>query len=258
MHLHKHLRGWATDYYHMIKGGLAMTIHINPPKHYLGHVLPEKAPIIIIPGILLRWGSMKHLADKISHLGHPVYIVPQLKYNLHTIPTSAKIVRTITIHAIPKLGHILPNLPSGAKAIMDIVGKHNLQDAVIVAHSKGGLIGKYLLAHYNKDHRVKGMVAIATPFTGSALARLIPRNAFRELHENSKIIHDLEEHAAINHQIISVFPEFDNHIWATKASYLDGALENIQVNIYGHHKVLFNKDVEQKVLESIEKISQEL
>ncbi|HVF69344.1 MAG TPA: alpha/beta fold hydrolase [Xanthomonadales bacterium] len=255
MHLHKHIKGWVTDYYHMIRGGVAMTIHTSPPSHYLGYVVPEKAPIIIIPGILLRWGFMKHLGDKISHVGHPVYIVPQLKYNLHSIPTSAKIVRAVTVHAIPKLGQIIPDVAGGAKTIRDVIEKHNLQNAVIVAHSKGGLIGKYLLAHFNKDHRVKGMVAIATPFTGSALAKLIPRNAFDELQEDSKIIHDLEGHTTVNHQIISIFPEYDNHIWAKNASYVEGALKNIQVNVYGHHKVLFSKQVEKKVLESIEEIS---
>lgn len=255
MRIHKHIKGWITDYYHMVRGSVAMTIHTSPPSHYLGYIVPEKAPIIIIPGILLKWGFMKHLGDQISHAGHPVYVVPQLKYNLYSIPTSAKIVRTITVHAIPKLGHIVPDVAGGAKTIRDVIEKHDLQGAIIIAHSKGGLIGKYLLAHYNKDHRVKGMIAIATPFTGSALAKLIPRDAFDELQEDSKIIHDLEEHNSVNHQIISIFPEYDNHIWAKNASYLEGAQANIRVDIYGHHKVLFDKKIRKKVFESIEAMS---
>ena len=257
MKFYKHARGWITDYYHMIRGGVAMTLHTKPPHHYLGHIVPKKPPVIIIPGILLSWGFMKHMGDKIYHAGQPVYVVPQLKYNLYSIPTSAKIVRTVTVHAIPKLGHIPPNLEHGAKAIRDVLEQNDIRGAVLVAYSKGGLIGKYLLAHYNKDHRVKGMVAIATPFSGSALAKLVPRNSFQELQEDSRIIRDLEAHTAINHQIISIYPEYDNHVWAKNGSFLDGALDNIQVNIYGHHKVLFNKKVEQKVFESIEKLDKQ-
>lgn len=67
-----------------------MTIHQNPPKHYLGYVLPGKAPVILLPWILMRWSFMKHLGDRISRAGHPVYVLPGLKYNILSIPISAK------------------------------------------------------------------------------------------------------------------------------------------------------------------------
>ena len=231
-----------------------MTIHKNPPKHYLDYILPGKAPVILIPGILLRWSFMKHLGDHISLAGHPVYIVPGLKSNLYSIPISAKRLRTIVVRVIPKLGHGAPNLPRSSEIIRGFLEKYNIKGAVLVAHSKGGLIGKYLLVHNNRDHRVKGMVAIATPFSGSSLAKLISHGSFKELRGDSAILHDLASHPLVNQQIISLIPQFDNHVWAEKGSFLEGA-ENIVVDVSGHHKILFDKEVQDKVLESIEKIS---
>jgi hypothetical protein len=122
---------WIVDYTHLIKGHGLMFIHHTPPSQYLGHIKEGLVPVIILPGIFGRWAFLKPLADHISLLGHPVYIVPKLGNNLGDIPTSSGIVR-------------------------DLINEKRIQKAVIVAHSKGGLIGKYLLAHDNQDNAVTG------------------------------------------------------------------------------------------------------
>ncbi|OYV39115.1 MAG: hypothetical protein B7Z81_03735 [Acidocella sp. 20-61-6] len=136
-----------------------------------------------------------------------------------------------------------------------MIEKENLSGVVLVAHSKGGLIGKYLLAHDNADSRVSGMVAIATPFSGSAMANPIQHDLFRELQTDSEFIKDLEKHDAVNARIISIIPEYDNHVWAERGSYLDGAAENIRVSVKGHHKALFDGAVSSATIRSIEKIA---
>lgn len=254
MSFHKKIGAWLVDYGYMVRGAFNTVIYREPPKHYLGHVVQGKVPVILVPGILGTWSFMKALGDKISLEGHPVYIVPDLGINIYNIPTSAKTLRAIIVHAIPKSGHIVPKVSRGAEAVRKVIEKNNLQGAVLVAHSKGGLIGKYLLAHNNTDNRVLGMVSIATPYSGSAMAKLIPHDSFRELNIDSKIIKDLEQHHAVNSKIISIIPEYDNHVWAAKGSFLDGA-ENIEVAVSGHHKVIFSKEVLRIVLKSIEKIS---
>lgn len=135
-----------------------MYLHRNPPKHYLGHIIKGKKPIILIPGIMGKWGFLKKLGDKISLEGHPVYIVPKLGYNLANIPTAAKIVE-------------------------EIIDENNLKDVIIVAHSKGGLIGEYLLTC---DKRVEKLIAIATPFYGSHLAKFFRLKPFKELSRRVK------------------------------------------------------------------------
>jgi predicted alpha/beta hydrolase family esterase len=135
-----------------------------------------------------------------------------------------------------------------------VIEKNNLRGIVLVAHSKGGLIGKYFLAHHNQDGRVLGMVAIATPFSGSAMAKLLPLDSVKELDVDSRIIRDLESHKEVNDKIISICPKYDNHVWAEKGSHLDGA-ENIDVSVRGHHKVLFDTHVQKVVLRAIDSLS---
>lgn len=229
-----------------------MNVYTKPPKHYLEYTVAGKVPVILIPGILGRWGYMKTLGDKISLRGHPVYIVPELGMNIYSVPSSAKMLRALVVQAVPKLGHIPPKVARGAQVVRKFLEEKNIKGAVIVGHSKGGLIGKYLLAHYNADHRVLDMVAIATPFSGSALAKLIPHDSFKELKSDSEVIADLERHQKVNASIISVFPEYDTHIWADSGSYLEGAMENIEVPIGGHNTLVANKEIQKVVLKAVD------
>lgn len=195
-----------------------MYLHRNPPKHYLGHIVKGKEPVILIPGIIGKWAFLKKLGDQISLEGHPVYIVPKLGHNLADIPTAATIVQ-------------------------EIIDENHLKDIIIVAHSKGGLIGKYLLIN---DKRFKKLISIATPFAGSNIARLVPHRAFRELLPGSKIIGQINSNNEINKKIISIIPPYDNHV--PKGSSLLNGAKNIKVTIHGHHKILFSDEVAKQVL----------
>lgn len=211
---------WFSDYAHVARGWSSMYIHRNPPKHYLGHIVEGKAPVILIPGITNRWGFMKKLGDRISLEGHPVYIVPRLGYNLVDIPTAAKIVQ-------------------------EVINENKLEDVIIVAHSKGGLIGEYLLTC---DKRIKKLIAVATPFYGSHLAKFFKLKAFKELSPESKIITELNLNEEVNKRIISLVPVFDNHVWHQSGSFLKGA-KNIKVEVSGHHKILFSGQVADQILD---------
>ena len=222
----KNIFYWIVDYYYLLYGYLLMLIHKNPPGHFLNFVLKGKAPIILIPGISNKWGFLKHLGDRISHKGHPVYVASKLQFNFFDIPTSAKIVR-------------------------EIIDDNKLENVVLIAHSKGGLIGKYLLIHENKDNKIKGLIAIATPFSGSTLAKIFSRKSHGELAPESKIIQELDSQKEVNSKIVSIMPQFDNHVWSEKGSFLEGAV-NIKVAVKGHHKIVFDKDVIKKIIELIE------
>lgn len=204
---------WINDYLHLARG--LFYYFQKPPKHYLGYIVPDKSPVILIPGIGGRWNFLKKLGDKISLAGHPVYIVPDLGHNFKSIPRSAEIVRKV-------------------------IDDNNLKDMIIVAHSKGGLIGKYILVYLNSDKRVKQLVALATPFSGSHLARIVPHKSFHELLPDSEVIQDLSKHMEVNNKIISVYPIYDNSIWHKNGPKLDGA-KNIEVKVAGHHKIIFDK-----------------
>ena len=221
----KNIFYWIVDYYYLLYGYLLMFIHKNPPGHFLNFVLKGKVPVILIPGNSNKWGFLKKLADTISNLGHPIYISQKLGLNLFDIPTSAKIVR-------------------------EIIDDNKLENVVLIGHSKGGIVGKYLLIHENKDNKIKGLIAIATPFSGSTLAKIFSRKSHGELAPESKIIQELDSHKEVNSKIVSIMPEFDNHVWSDKGSNLPGA-KNIVVPIKGHHKIVFDKDVTKKISELI-------
>lgn len=221
---------WIRDYSYLFNAGTTMYFFKNPPKHYLNYTEKGKNPIIILPGILGKWSFMKSLTDKLSLSGYPVYVVPKLRNNLFNIPLSAKLVR-------------------------DLIEENKIENAIIVAHSKGGLIGKYLLNFENRDKKVLGMVSIAAPFSGSSIVKLIPHKSFLELLPDSYIIKKLKEKSEVNKKIISIIPAFDNHIWSDSGSYLDGALENVTVSSKGHHKIIFDKGLKDIIIKSINKIT---
>ena len=151
----KMFKHWAVDYLYALHGHAKMFL-MREPAHYRGLVVQGKSPIILIPGITAKWHMMNLLADPLSKKGHPVYIVPRLGFNFKKIGESAKIIR-------------------------ELIDENDLRDVIILAHSKGGLIGKYVLAHHNGDNRVKKLIAIATPFAGSRLAVHMPSRWYEEL-----------------------------------------------------------------------------
>lgn len=218
-----HIGHWLIDYIYMAHGQVSTFFYRNPPKHYLEYVKENKNPIILIPGIFEKWAFLKPLADKISLEGHPVYIVPKLGYNLKDIPSSAKIVR-------------------------EMIEENDIKNAVIIAHSKGGLIGKYLLSFFNPDGRVKKMISIATPYSGTALARFLPSKHFKDFRKDSEIIRQLISRKETDGKIVSISPIFDNHVW--EGSVLEGA-ENLTIDEKGHHKIIYNKKLAELILSKL-------
>lgn len=214
---------WVHDYFHLAKGYSFMLY--KQPKHYLDHIVENKSPVILIPGIYEKWQFLKAVADPISLEGHPIYVVEHLGYNTRTIDDSARLIRKL-------------------------IDEKNLHKVIIIAHSKGGLIAEYLLTYNNQDGRVVKVIAIATPFLGSHAVKFLPSGVFKELHPESEMIKKLNSENDVNHKIVSIFGEFDNHVWPTTNCRLEGA-KNIQVNIHGHHKILFSKRVHDIVLAEV-------
>lgn len=206
-----------------------MYLNPRPPSHYLGYIQRGKPQIVLIPAISTKWGFMKKLGDKISLSGHPVFIVP-------------------------KLGHNFLNIPDSAKYVKEVIIKNNLKNVILVGYSKGGLIGKYLLIFDNQDNRVKGLIAIASPFSGTRITKFIPHKSYQELLPDNQIIKKLNNHQEVNSQIISIYPSVDNHIWSEKGSQLQGG-KNIEIPVTGHSKVIFYKKTVREVMENLQRFN---
>src|SRR5690606_25865243 len=83
------------------------------------------------------------------------------------------------VHVVTGLGRNRMAVPDGAVAAARYLRENDLRGVIIVAHSKGGLIGKHLMTLEDPEGRVARLIAIATPFAGSRYARFLPGRTIR-------------------------------------------------------------------------------
>ena len=209
-------RFWGADYWWIVRALADGVVRRDVPPRYLRG---DRSPVVIIPGVLEEWTVMRLVADRLSDAGHPIHVLPELRRNTATVDDAAVLVEAY-------------------------LAARDLGDAVIVAHSKGGLIAKRVLLGA-ESWRVRRVVTIATPFSGSVLARLIPSRVVRSLAPDDATILDLAGHPEVNHKIVPICPSFDPHI--PGGSHLDGAT-NIPVDAMGHFRVLADPPVLEEVV----------
>jgi pimeloyl-ACP methyl ester carboxylesterase len=181
-------------------------------------------PVVILPGIYESWHYLRPIAERLNADGHPVHVIPSLGLNRAPIPRTAALVHARLIE-------------------LDLAG------VAIVAHSKGGIVGKHVMALDDREGRVDRLVAIASPFSGSAMARLAPNPALRAFLADDPVISALAAERAVNERITSIYPSFDPHI--PDGCALEGA-RNIEVPVIGHFRILLEPAVIDAVLDAVD------
>jgi len=187
------------------------------PAAYAGGRL---RPVVILPGIYESWHYLRPIADRLNADGHPVHVIPTLGLNRAPIPATA------------------------AQVQAELVARE-LRGVAIVAHSKGGIVGKHVMAVDDRggtleQQRVDRLVAIASPFNGSAMARLAPNPALRAFLPDDPVIAALAANRSVNARITSVYPRFDPHI--PDGCALEGA-RNVELPVVGHFRILLEPSV---------------
>jgi triacylglycerol lipase len=172
-------------------------------------------PIVLLPGVYETWHFLEPVGKYLHSLGYPVYVVPTFGRNLRPVREMAAL----------------------AGEFIERVG---LRDVAIVAHSKGGLIGKTLMLDETAGARITSMVAINTPFAGSDYAHLIPIRTLREFVPTHVTIVGLAANAAANASITSIYSSWDPII--PNGSWLSGAT-NRELPITGHFRILDRADL---------------
>lgn len=182
----------------------------------------SRQPVVALPGVYETWQFMRPLMDALHERGHPIYVVTQLGHNVRAVPDSARIA-------------------------MDVIERENLDHVLVLAHSKGGLIGKYAMAHLDPAARIDRMVAIATPFAGSAYARFAPVRHLRAFRATDPVLAALIRDVEANRRITSIYGVFDTMI--PGGSELPGAT-NIRLPLGGHFHILGDPRTRDVVLDA--------
>ena len=180
-------------------------------------------PVVIVPGVYERWHFLRPIANRLVAAGHPVHVVPEFGVNARAIPRTAE-------------------------RLLAFLARHDLRGVALVAHSKGGLVGKAAMLD-DADGRIDRLVAVATPFSGSRRADLMVVPALRAFRPRHPVIRRLVAERAVNARITSIFPAFDPHI--PEGSVLDGGT-NVRLDVVGHFRVLEDPAAIEAVLAAVQ------
>lgn len=217
---------WWLDYWYIVRHQ-AITLISSPSTATYKKGDSSKPVLVILPGVYEKWQVMKPLMDTLHRQHYRMLVIDDLGYNISAIEASS--------------------------AILDSFITRNVnEEFIIVAHSKGGLIGNYYMQEF-APKRCLGMVAIAAPFKGSVYAWffwLYP--ALNMFSPKSKIITKLLGKTSANKQIISIYGSFDPHI--PEGSELVEAV-NRQINAKGHFKILGSPVLHREVIAQLQHLA---
>jgi len=198
---------WVADYAYALTWQVRGLLNKTYPDAFHSGV---QTPVVVIPGIYESWRFLYPLITAMHQRGHPVHVITHLRHNRRPVIEAAERVT----------------------AYLD---DHDLTGAIVVAHSKGALIGKYVMIQPVGTERVTRMLAVAAPFGGSLYARVMLMPSLRIFSPRNATIVALAREREVNSRIVSVYGEFDPHI--PGGSSLEEA-KNVRLNTGGHFRIL--------------------
>ncbi|MCJ1698142.1 alpha/beta hydrolase [Rathayibacter festucae] len=220
-HLVRDAVWWIRDYAYAVAWQVRAFVSRRAPDDYLDGT---ERPIVVLPGIWETWAFLRPIIDPLHRRGHPMHVLTSLGWN------GRPVART-------------------AEDVAAYLAEHDLRDVVIVAHSKGGLIGKYVMTELDPDGRVDRMVAVATPFGGSRYAPYLLLKSLRSFSPRDATTLLLSSRAGANARITSVFGLFDPHI--PEGSMLEGAI-NVRIETGGHFRILSDPETLAAVVAAVD------
>ena len=139
------------------------------------------------------------------------------------------------VHLLPDLRRMVAPVADLAEVVQRHLVREDLHNVVLVAHSKGGLVGKAVMIS-EAGWRIRGMVCVATPFDGSEMAHLVPHvPGMPELTPESPTIRQLARHTDVNARIIQVEAEWDQNV---APSPLPGVRRHVLLPVLGHEAMM--------------------
>lgn len=215
---------WALDYVYAGWRQMVSLFRLRPPESYaVGRRLHLPA-VVLLPGVYETWLFLEPAAQRLVNAGYRVYTVPGLGLNKRPVPESARLVR---------------------QRLEELCQVQDITECVLLAHSKGGLIGKHAMLDdllpekegpaTRRSARILGMVAVGTPFAGSAYAKFLLPRTLRQFSPRDAVLLSLQAQREANDRIVSIYAQFDPHI--PGGSALAGAT-NLRLPVAGHFRTL--------------------
>ncbi|WP_232549478.1 esterase/lipase family protein [Propioniciclava soli] len=211
------------DWLHVAGRQVAALLDRTPARRLLAvpRPCPEgRIPVLLLPGVYEPWRYLKPLGEFLRDAGHPVHVVDQLGWNVSSLEAAADVVEAF-------------------------VADRGLERCVVVAHSKGGLIGLLTMTRPGLDARIAGVVAVASPFRGSSRGlRLAALSHLREFAPTASGITTIAALDVAQRRVSSLVPAWDEMI--PEGSTLEGA-RNVPLAASGHFLPLMDERVWWKV-----------
>ncbi|MCK6079964.1 alpha/beta hydrolase [Microbacterium sp. EYE_5] len=199
---------WVRDYLYALVWQVRAAVDRTDPSSFRRGDL---TPIVMLPGVYETWRFLQPLIAAVHGRGHPVHVLPVLRRNLRPVDEAAQ-------------------------EVIRYLDDNDLRGCVILAHSKGGLVGKRAMLLDAGAGRIERMLAVATPFGGSRYGRLMVVPSLRAFSPGNSTIRALTAEVEVNARIVSVYGRFDPHI--PEGSELAGAARNVQLDTGGHFRIL--------------------
>lgn len=207
----------ALDYGYVLLARLrTLRYGLKAPDYHDG----DQPPVLILPGVFETWHYLKQIADVLHGGGHPVHVVQSLGFNRRPVTQSSGLVQ-------------------------EYLREHELWRVTIIAHSKGGLIGRRMMTVDDAEGRVERMIAVNSPFAGSPIARYALGRSWREFRPDHESVVELPREHHVNARITSIYSEYDQYV--PGSGELPGA-ENIELPLTGHFRPLGHPLLVEKVL----------
>ena len=181
---------------------------------------PGVRPVILVHGWACNRGAWYWLRDRLVRGGYCV----------------------ATLNLEPVLGSIDNYVDQIRHRVEEVLTATGARQAVLVAHSMGGLVCRRYLARHGAA-RVAGLVTLDTPHHGSMLAALGPGANAAQMRPGSQWLTRLNAVALPSACAVTVIHSVhDNFVAPQAGQILDGA-ENVALRGIGHLSLLFSREV---------------
>lgn len=176
-------RGWRNT----LRVTAARGLHRGPSPQVLSRPTGESKTAVLLPGVWERWEVLIPWAQALYGVGWNVEFVPELDMQFGT-------------------------LDGLAETLVNHLEKNDLKDVLLVAHSKGGLVGKTAMTR-PPGSRIEKMIAVGTPFSGAPIAALTPGGMqMRTLVPWNEEIQSLSQHLEPNSRIVAIQAQWDQNV----------------------------------------------